>query len=111
MGRKSLKKQIEELENSKIALENSKIALEAELQRVLEEMETARVNTKEQIDAMCADKYFCGLKLTRQNIVDLIVVAFNTTDDIKVNYELYTIEENEEIPLTQGVEENGIKPV
>lgn len=95
MGRKSLKKQIEDLEKNKLELE-------AELQRVVEEMEAARINTKEQIDTMCKDRYFCGLKLTRQNIIDLIVVAFNTTDDIKVNYELYTIE---------GEEENGISTI
>jgi hypothetical protein len=82
MGRKSLKKKIEEME--------------AELQRLTIIAEENRLATKEQIIELIGEKYFCGIVIKKEGLLDILRMALETKDDVKVNFELYDIEKEEE---------------
>lgn len=82
MGRKSLKKKIEEME--------------AELQRLTLVAEENRVAAKEKIIEIVGEKYFCGIVINKEGMLDIMRLALETNTDVKVNFELYDIEKEEE---------------
>jgi len=94
--KKELIKQLEEA--NRIALE-----MQNEYKKLLEENEKSRLIAKTNIDAICNEKYYCGVQLTKEDIVTIIQLAFTTNEKILIPYELYELEEKEII----NEDENG----
>lgn len=94
--KKILKKQLDKV--NKIALE-----IQNKYQKLLEENEKSRLDAKTNIDVICNEKYYCGVQLSKEDIVTIIKLAFTTNEKILIPYDLYELEEKE----IMNEEENG----
>ena len=81
---------LEEIINEEVKLfEIKKKAAQDVLDAEQELLETVK-DHKEKIDALCEDAgLFCGLVLTRNDILNIISLAIDSKEEIRVPYNLY----------------------
>ena len=64
-----------------------------ELNEILAKEKAIRDEAKLAIDGITKDKLFCGVMLNKEDILGILTLFLNTNEPVKVNYELYNIEE------------------
>jgi len=81
MGRKTkIQKEIEDKQKELIA--------------ILEEEEKDKLRIKDVIQKEVNNKYFCGIYLTLEDIIGILQLYSKTNEPVRVEYRLYSIEEN-----------------
>lgn len=61
----------------------------AQLKEVQEREETERLKAEEEIKNVCGEKYFCGVIVTKQDILNLIDIMLKTGENISIPFKLY----------------------
>ena|ERR1035437_5391333 len=86
----------EQKRKAKEAEEKAEV-LKKEFEALVKQQEKERDDTKEQIEALCGDKYLCGLILTEEDLLNLLRLKFTQPkENIEIKFNLYIIEQTTE---------------
>jgi len=112
---KKIVKEVESLTAEKVAMAEREKALMVELEAARLESIRLHEEAKSAVDEVCAGKYFCGVILTDEDLVNLLKVAIQKPqgESIKIPYQLYPIEDihdTAEDPAGNIVEMHVVEP-
>lgn len=92
MARKKIKQTQEKLDKIKLEAEE----LTSQLKNAEDKEQELLNETTEKINVICKEaEYFCGVILSRQDLLAVLDLAMQTQIDIKIPYRLYPIDESE----------------
>lgn len=92
MARKKIKQTQEKLDKIKLEAEE----LTSQLKDAEDKEQELLNETTEKINVICKEsEYFCGVILSRQDLLAVLDLAMQTQIDIKIPYRLYPIDESE----------------
>jgi hypothetical protein len=63
--------------------------IEALREEAIREEREAMESIKGQIDGLCGEDYFCGVILTHQDLLQIIGLALDNNENIRIPYKLY----------------------
>ncbi len=83
---------------------------EAVAKKALEEEEQLYKETEREIKDMCTERgFFCGVILTKRDVLAIVDMAIDVKDNIKIPFRLYVEEEQSPIPKVDAVEQEPKK--
>lgn len=92
MARNKIKQTQEKLDKIKLEAEE----LTSQLKDAEDKEQELLNETTEKINVICKEaEYFCGVILSRQDLLAVLDLAMQTQIDIKIPYRLYPIDESE----------------